>query len=195
MDNQKNSPVTFNIKRRTPEARGKSWAGTLVFGFGLLIFAAALFLGVMRIIENMALMLIAVPFIVVGIVLWTKSNNAQNGTLTFHSDMIMYKCGSESFKMLPGQVTHVNQSGNQVRIIFAGKTLYIVSPDATQITHNVNAFMAAYNNLAPQAAAPAPAPVQKSAPDPDEIRKYKQLVDEGIITQQQFDEILKKMTE
>lgn len=195
MDDQKNTPITFNIKRRTPEARGKSWAGTLVFGFGLLLFAVIMLIFYMRITEQIALMLIPVPFIVVGIVLWTKSNNAQNGTLTFHSDMIMYKCGSESFKMLPGQVTHVNQSGNQVRIIFAGKTLYIVSPDATQITHNVNAFMAAYNNLAPQAAAPAPAPVQKSAPDPDEIRKYKQLVDEGVITQQQFDEILKKMTE
>ena len=77
-----------------------------------------------------------------------------------------------------------------------------MSNQAALITQNINAFIAAYvpgnagyavpaTSVAPVAPAPAPAaPVVDKA---EEIRKYKQLVDEGVLTQEQFEEIVKKM--
>lgn len=201
MDNSSRAPLTYNVKRRTPEARGKSWIGTIFFGIGLLIFSSLMLMMTLGSGSPFASLtgrsgaelLFAVPFIVLGIVFWTKSNTSQNGTITFYDDRIVYHCRNEKFVLLPGQVSHVTQSGTLIKIVFSGKTLTLVSDRASEITRNVNAFISAYagNNAAPQT---AQAPANTQSISPDDIRKYKQLVDEGIITQEQFDEIIKKNT-
>ena len=182
MDNSSRAPLTYNVKRRTPEARGKSWIGTIFFGIGLLISSSLMLMMTLG---------SGSPFIVLGIVFWTKSNTSQNGTITFYDDRIVYHCRNEKFVLLPGQVSHVTQSGTLIKIVFSGKTLTLVSDRASEITRNVNAFISAYagNNAAPQT---AQAPANTQSISPDDIRKYKQLVDEGIITQEQFNEIIKK---
>lgn len=80
-----------------------------------------------------------------------------------------------------------------IKIVFSGKTLTLVSDRATEITKNVNAFISAYSNNEFMQTAPEPAANTQSL-SPEDIRKYKQLVDEGIITQEQFDEIIKRNT-
>ncbi|MCR5805273.1 MAG: SHOCT domain-containing protein [Clostridia bacterium] len=201
MENTNQAPLTYAVKRRTPEARRKSWIGTAFFGIGLLYFAILMLLMTLgsgspfsSLTGGSGLELFfSVPFIVLGIVFWTKSNNSQNGTINFYNDKIVYHCRSEKYVLLPGQISHVSQSGTMIKIVFSGKTLTLVSDRATEITKNVNAFISAYSNNEFMQTAPEPAANTQSL-SPEDIRKYKQLVDEGIITQEQFDEIIKRNT-
>ena len=196
------APIVFRIKRRTPRARKLSWLATMLFAIGVFVVISIFFCGFT--IPSTAdwilyLLIPAIAFFVFGIVFWTKSNNAQNATLAFYNDKIVYKGIGETIEMFPGQVSHAQQSGKVVKIVFSGKTLTIVSEQADDVTNNVNSFVSAYTNAAVAAAVQVPvatAPAQASAPtpslSPEDIRKYKQLVDDGVITQEQFDEILKK---
>lgn len=195
--------ATYRIKRRTPRARGLSWAGTILF----ILIIPAIFLAISLgrfFTETQIMLYIGGMFILVALAIafWIMSGVSQNGVLSFYDDRIVSVCGYEKFEMMPGQVSAAMQSGNVVKIVFSGKTLTLVSFQAAEIVSNVNAFIAAYSGAVTGPAAPAAAPVAAPvAPAPaapvvdkaEEIRKYKQLVDDGVISQEQFDAIIKKM--
>lgn len=193
----RSTPVAvYYTKRRTPSARGKSWVGTLLFIFS---FPALFVLAAMN--AGRSALLIPGIMILGGIIFWIISGVEQNGTISFYDNKIVHKCRREVFELYPGQVSSVSQSGKVVKIIFSGKTLTFVSDNADQITQSVDSFISTYapantGYAAPVAPVVSIAPVNTSAPVSDkteEIRKYKQLVDDGVITQEQFDAILKKM--
>ena len=198
--------ATYRIKRRTPRARGLSWAGTILF----ILTIPAIFLAISFgrfYTDTQTMIVIAVIFVLfaLAIAFWIMSGVSQNGVLSFYDDRIVSSCGYEKFEMMPGQVSAAMQSGNVVKIVFSGRTLTLVSFQAAEIVSNVNAFIAAYSGAVTGPAAPAAAPVAvpvaaapaaPAAPVVDkaeEIRKYKQLVDDGVISQEQFDAIIKKM--
>lgn len=197
--------ATYRIKRRTPRARGLSWAGTILFILTIPAIFLAISLG-RFFTETQIMLFIGGMFILVALAIafWIMSGVAQNGVLSFYDDRIVSSCGYEKFEMMPGQVSAAMQSGNVVKIVFSGRTLTLVSFQAAEIVSNVNAFIAAYSGavtgpaapvavpVAPVAAAPA-APATPVVDKAEEIRKYKQLVDDGVISQEQFDAIIKKM--
>ena len=195
--------ATYRIKRRTPRARGLSWAGTILF----ILTIPAIFLAISFVrfyTDTQTMIVIAVIFVLfaLAIAFWIMSGVSQNGVLSFYDDRIVSSCGYEKFELMPGQVSAAMQSGNVVKIVFSGRTLTLVSFQAAEIVSNVNAFIAAYSGAVTGPAAPAAVPVAApvaaapAAPVVDkaeEIRKYKQLVDDGVISQEQFDAIIKKM--
>ena len=197
--------ATYRIKRRTPRARGLSWAGTILFILTIPAIFLAISLG-RFFTETQIMLFIGGMFILVALAIafWIMSGVSQNGVLSFYDDRIVSSCGYEKFEMMPGQVSAAMQSGNVVKIVFSGRTLTLVSFQAAEIVSNVNAFIAAYSGavtgpaapvavpVAPVAAAPA-APAAPVVDKAEEIRKYKQLVDDGVISQEQFDAIIKKM--
>lgn len=146
---------------------------------------------------------ISPPFIVgcivFSIVLWVKSNNEQRGTLTFYGseNRIVSRVMQEVIEIKPDQISEVLRNGNLVKIVFSGTTLTLVSDRAVDIVNAANEMIRVCKQNPPvyqQTAAnriPVQAPVQTQI-NPDEIRKYKQLVDDGIITQEQFDQIIKQ---
>ena len=203
MENTNNPRAVYNTKRRTPSARGKSWAGTLLVVFCVPVAIVLMTVVSMNKGEGGWVMLIPVVMVALGIFFWVRSGIEQNGTISFYDNKIVHKCRNEVFELLPGQISSVSQSGNVVKIVFSGKTLTFVSNQASMITQNINAFIAAYVPGNAGYAVPA-APVAQDAPvaptpaapvvdKAEEIRKYKQLVDDGVISQEQFDEIIKKM--
>ena len=203
MENTNNPRAVYNTKRRTPSARGKSWAGTLLVVFTLPALIVMVY--VVSASRGSAVIAFLIPVVMLGlgIFFWVRSGIEQNGTISFYDNKIVHKCRNEVFELLPGQISSVSQSGNVVKIVFSGKTLTFVSNQATLITQNINAFIAAYvpGNAgyavpaAPvaQAAPVAPTPAAPVVDKAEEIRKYKQLVDDGVISQEQFDAIIKKM--
>ena len=203
MENTNNPRAVYNTKRRTPSARGKSWAGTLLVVFTLPALIVMVY--VVSASRGSAVVAFLIPAVMLGlgIFFWVRSGIEQNGTISFYDNKIVHKCRNEVFELLPGQISSVSQSGNVVKIVFSGKTLTFVSNQATLITQNINAFIAAYvpGNAgyavpaAPvaQAAPVAPTPAAPVVDKAEEIRKYKQLVDDGVISQEQFDAIIKKM--
>ena len=201
--------ATYRIKRRTPRARGLSWAGTILFILTIPAIFSAIVFGPFS-TDTQIMIYFGGIFILfaLAIAFWIMSGVSQNGVLSFYDDRIVSSCGYEKFEMMPGQVSAAMQSGNVVKIVFSGRTLTLVSFQAAEIVSNVNAFIAAYSGAvtgpAAPAAAPVAAPVAPVAAAPaapaapvvdkaEEIRKYKQLVDDGVISQEQFDAIIKKM--
>ena len=206
MENTNNPRAVYNTKRRTPSARGKSWAGTILVVFSVPTLIVMVY--VLSASRGSAVIAFMIPAVMLGlgIFFWVRSGIEQNGTISFYDNKIVHKCRNEVFELLPGQISSVAQSGNVVKVIFSGITLTFVSAQATQITQNINAFIAAYAPgnagyavpAAPVAPVAQPAPVVPAPAAPavdkaDEIRKYKQLVDDGVISQEQFDAIIKKM--
>ena len=206
MENTNNPRAVYNTKRRTPSARGKSWAGTILVVFSVPTLIVMVY--VLSASRGSAVIAFMIPAVMLGlgIFFWVRSGIEQNGTISFYDNKIVHKCRNEVFELLPGQISSVAQSGNVVKVIFSGITLTFVSAQATQITQNINAFIAAYAPgnagyavpAAPVAPAAQPAPVAQAPAAPavdkaEEIRKYKQLVDDGVISQEQFDAIIKKM--
>ena len=92
--------------------------------------------------------------------------------------------------ILPGQVSSVLQDGYYVEITYSGKTLTIMSEKAPEITERVQNFINAYKYSGNNTVKNSIDPLISAA----KIREYKELVDEGIITQEQFDAIVAKIT-
>lgn len=196
-------PQSFDIKRRTPGARAKLIIGriAIVVSFLLIaVFVAIVSSGAAG--EGVAFIPlgIAAPVIVVGIVLCASSNNSMNGTMTFLKDKAIYQCGDERFEIFPDKITAAHRSYEKVLIVFSGIKLRIVSEQAPEIMHcldiMVNPSDRSEAEEAPDAAdRDEPTSTERAALiDPNILREYKKLVDEGVLTQEQFDEIVRKNT-
>lgn len=196
-------PQSFDIKRRTPGARAKLIIGriAIVVSFLLIaVFVAIVSSGAAG--EGVAFIPlgIAAPVIVVGIVLCASSNNSMNGTMTFLKDKAIYQCGDERFEILPDKITAAHRSYEKVLIVFSGIKLRIVSEQAPEIMHcldiMVNPSDRSEAEEAPDAAdRDEPTSTERAALiDPNILREYKKLVDEGVLSQEQFDEIVRKNT-
>lgn len=196
-------PQSFDIKRRTPGARAKLIIGriAIVVSFLLIaVFVAIVSSGAAG--EGVAFIPlgIAAPVIITGIVLCASSNNSMNGTMTFLKDKAIYQCGDERFEILPDKITAAHRSYEKVLIVFSGIKLRIVSEQAPEIMHcldiMVNPSDGSEAEEAPDAAdRDEPTSTERAALiDPNILREYKKLVDEGVLSQEQFDEIVRKNT-
>lgn len=196
-------PQSFDIKRRTPGARAKLIIGriAIVVSFLLIaVFVAIVSSGAAG--EGVAFIPlgIAAPVIIVGIVLCASSNNSMNGTMTFLKDKAIYQCGDERFEIIPDKITAAHRSYEKVLIVFSGIKLRIVSEQAPEIMHcldvMVNPSDRSEAEEAPDAAdRDEPTSTERAALiDPNILREYKKLVDEGVLSQEQFDEIVRKNT-
>ena len=196
-------PQSFDIKRRTQGARAKLIIGriAIVVSFLLIaVFVAIVSSGAAG--EGVAFIPlgIAAPVIITGIVLCASSNNSMNGTMTFLKDKAIYQCGDERFEILPDKITAAHRSYEKVLIVFSGIKLRIVSEQAPEIMHcldiMVNPSDRSEAEEAPDAAdRDEPTSTERAALiDPNILREYKKLVDEGVLSQEQFDEIVRKNT-
>lgn len=205
MDNSNAQPDIFIIRRKTPRSRGFSWGGTACFGACLATagYFCFYYLTFQDISEATAFrfgVFIAL-FFVVAIILWVSSSKSQNGTLSISDELISCKCERNFLDIMPGQVTSVTRYDDIVKIAFSGKTLTIRSEKASQIEDRVKDFISAYRysgNLV--TTVPTPVAVRKTESQnelisADKIREYKKLVDDGIISQEQFDQIIEKITQ
>lgn len=207
-------PEVFEITRRTARAGGLSWCGTFFFITGLLCssylfcdlnygrelkidaskyFAFLKKLNIVRTktltdVEAFRWAVFIVLFFLIAIILWVASKKAQRGTISFYKDKISCICERTFVDLMPGQISSVQREGDVVQIFYLASTLTIKSEKASQITARVQDFISEYKYSSNK-------PVGEKAPatvSADKIREYKQLVDDGIITQEQFDEIIKK---
>lgn len=205
MDNSNAQPDIFIIRRKTPRSRGFSWGGTVSFGACLAVSAQLCYYSLtFRDISGANAfrfgILIAL-FFVIAIILWVVSSKSQNGTLSISDELISCKCERNFLDIMPGQVTSVTRYDDIVKIAFSGKTLTVKSEKASQIEDRVKDFISAYRysgNLV--TTVPTPVAVRKTESQnelisADKIREYKKLVDDGIISQEQFDQIIEKITQ
>ena len=205
MDNNNEQPDIFFIRRRTPRARGLSWGGTIFFGAGLLT-SGYYWLMTQR-YTNMSEVtmfrfgIFIALFFICAILMWVASSKAQNGTISISDELISCKCERTFLDIMPGQVSSVTRYDDVVKIVFCGKTLTIRSEKAPQIEDRVKDFISAYKYSGNSVnAVPVPVAVPKAESkneqlSADKIREYKQLVDDGIISQEQFDQIIEKLTQ
>jgi len=122
------------------------------------------------------------------------SNRKQKGKLLFYDDRLSYVAAKElspsnpsSITILPEQVSSIQPIGdNMIKIIYLGQTLCVISEQAAEIHQRITEMT--------KQSDPTQNSKSTDAISAEDIRKYKQLVDDGIISQEQFDEIIKKNT-
>ena len=81
--------ATYRIKRRTPRARGLSWAGTILF----ILTIPAIFLAISFVrfyTDTQTMIVIAVIFVLfaLAIAFWIMSGASQNGVLSFYDTRV-----------------------------------------------------------------------------------------------------------
>ena len=91
---------------------------------------------------------------------------------------------------MPGQISSVHREANVVKITYLASTLTIKSDKAALIADRVQNFVNEHKFFVNK----MDIENDSITVSPEKIREYKQLVEEGIITQDQFDEIIKKLT-
>lgn len=205
MDTYDVKPEIYKIKRRTARARALSWVGTGFFVLDLIVlyflapiilsqevdFRNLLYFENHLYVEVFRSCIFAALFFFIAVILWAASYNAQQGTIAFYNEeKITCRCERAFVDLLPGQVSSVQQDGNVVRIMYLNRTLTIQSENASQIRERVQNFISAYNYSGNNIVKNSIDPLVSAA----KIREYKELVDEGIITQEQFDAIVSKIT-
>ena len=208
MENTNSKPLEFVVFRRNPR---EGWK--VPVGIGLIVtgIVQALLLGYIAYVAQLEFLsgvagiaiLVSVILIVTGILIAAESGQ-KTGSIVIDQNQIRYQCKKEKIVFLPGQITSVLQEGNIVSSAYQGKTLKVVVPKATELVSNINAFIEAspandtqvsvYNvtNDAGQQGGIETQPV--NILDPVTIREYKKLVDDGVISQEQFEEIVRKNT-
>ena len=208
MENTNSKPLEFVVFRRNPRDGWK-----VPVGVGLIItgIVQALLLGYIAYVAQLEFLsgvagiaiLVSVILIVIGILIAAESGQ-KTGSIVIDQNQIRYQCKKEKIVFLPGQITSVLQEGNVVSIAYQGKTLKVIVPKAAELVSNINAFIEAYPANNTQVSAPnASYDAGKQGEieiqpvnilDPVTIREYKQLVDDGVISQEQFEEIVRKNT-
>ncbi|MBR6987694.1 MAG: hypothetical protein IKH82_06465 [Clostridiales bacterium] len=203
----KNEPVAvYNVRRHTPSATGNKGCGTIFFAAAILLVILFVFALINKIdpILKKALMyfLISAVLALIGFLIFLYTNVSWSGTLKFYNDRIEYRLnnGREQFTILPGQLSKIVLVNNGIiKIVFGRTTLPLDTRQAREIADKLNEFIAAHPypvyTAYPVNAMPAPAPVQAPAApparlNPEEIRGYRKLVEDGVITDEQFNKII-----
>lgn len=205
MDTYDVKPEVFKISRHTARSRALSWVGTGFFVLDLisLYLLVSILVGHGADFRNLLYFknpvditvfircIFSALFFFIAVILWVASYNAQQGTIAFYNEeKITCRCERTFVDILPGQVSSVLQDGYYVEITYSGKTLTIMSEKAPEITERVQNFINAYKYSGNNTVKNSIDPLISAA----KIREYKELVDEGIITQEQFDAIVAKIT-
>ena len=208
MENTNSKPLEFVVFRRNPRDGWKVpvGIGLIITGIiqGLLMCYIA-YVAQLEFLSGVAgiAMLVSVILIVTGILIAAESGQ-KTGSIVIDQNQIRYQCKKEKIVFLPGQITSVLQEGNVVSIAYQGKTFKVIVPKAAELVSNINAFIEACPANNTQVSAPnAFNDVGKQGEvetqpvnilDPVTIREYKKLVDDGVISQEQFEEIVRKNT-
>lgn len=198
LGNNKSGPsITFAVNRRS--------AGTLITKIIGIIscvigapFAYAFFIAMSDTWSShtaaIILLIIAAAFIGFGVFFIIRSHKLQNGSLTINDEKVTYLGRGGKIDIGIGRITSVHQNGQRVSIVYNGGHLSFASNRAYNIVDELNKRVTIVS--------PSPQPTYsarqqvKSEPvigKADEIKKYKELLDSGAITQEQYDSIIKKM--
>ena len=209
MENTNSKPLEFVVFRRNPRDGWKVPVGIGLIVTGIvqaLLFTYIAYLGVgigMGSGIVGIIIIVSLILIVTGILIAAESGQ-KTGSIVIDQNQIRYQCKKEKIAFLPGQITSVLQEGNVVSIAYQGKTLKVVVPKAAELVSNINAFIEAYpandtqvsaHNVSNDAGKQGGIETQPvNILDPVTIREYKKLVDDGVISQEQFEEIVRKNT-
>lgn len=208
MENTNSKPLEFVVFRRNPRDGWKVPVGIGLIITGIIQSLLMVYIAYVAQLEFLSgvagiAILVSVILIVTGILIAAESGQ-KTGSIVIDQNKIRYQCKKEKIVFLPGQITSVLQEGNVVSIAYQGKTLKVVVPKAAELVSNINAFIEACPANNTQVSAPnASNDVGKQGEvetqpvnilDPVTIREYKKLVDDGVISQEQFEEIVRKNT-
>ena len=187
----------YCIRRRTPRSRGLSWGGTIFFVIDLICIYnfMLIYLPTISLPDEVMISsgIIIGLFFILAIIMWVASSNAQNGTISFYENKISCICERSFIDLAPDQISSVQRDGYVVSIYFSGRKLVFKSDDADKIVDRVQDFISAYKYSGKQKIS-NPVSSGSASISADRIREYKELVNDGIITQEQFDQIINKLT-
>ena len=211
--NDKDSSV-FEVTRRIRGSKAKSIVGFVLFIFGLAFLIGLISLACSGSADSgliVCFIILTTLSFIIGAVLQTRKS--EEGTLTFYPDKIVFSGNKTKMELYASEIRVAQKKADVLKIVAANKTLVVIADQAEAIALKIRELLHTadgddgvtateqtpeIDNEQPQENAEeessteadtASTPAEKA----DALREYKKLVDEGVLTQEQFEEIVKKM--
>lgn len=172
-------PLSFPANRNCGTAvRLKIWGWILTPISGFFLFIALISLGALGTKNSWWIVFPLIGF-AIGIFAFVDSGLVQKGTIYISKDEVFYRGRAGNVKINTNDISAVQLSGSRVNIIHNGGHLSLSSWSSGKISEEISKRSKITRNGVSQSNA-------------DEIRKYKELLDIGAITQEQYNNVLKK---
>ena len=211
--NDKDSSV-FEVTRRIRGSKAKSIVGFVLFIFGLAFLIGLISLACSGSADSgliVCFIILTTLSFIIGAVLQTRKS--EEGTLTFYPDKIVFSGNKTKMELYASEIRVAQKKADVLKIVAANTTLVVIADQAEAIALKIRELLHTadgddgvtateqtpeIDNEQPQENAEeessteadtASTPAEKA----DALREYKKLVDEGVLTQEQFEEIVKKM--
>ena len=211
--NDKDSSV-FEVNRRIRGSKAKSIVGFVLFIFGLAFLIGLISLACSGSADSgliVCFIILTTLSFIIGAVLQTRKS--EEGTLTFYPDKIVFSGNKTKMELYASEIRVAQKKADVLKIVAANTTLVVIADQAEAIALKIRELLHTadgddgvtateqtpeIDNEQPQENAEeessteadtASTPAEKA----DALREYKKLVDEGVLTQEQFEEIVKKM--
>lgn len=211
--NDKDSSV-FEVTRRIRGSKAKSIVGFVLFIFGLAFLIGLISLACSGSADSgliVCFIILTTLSFIIGAVLQTRKS--EEGTLTFYPDKIVFSGNKTKMELYASEIRVAQKKADVLKIVAANTTLVVIADQAEAIALKIRELLHTadgddgvtateqtpeIDNEQPQENAEeessteadtASTPAEKA----DALREYKKLVDEGVLTQEQFEEIVKKI--
>ena len=210
-------PNSFEVTRILRGSKAKSIVGFFLFINGL---ANVIFLVTMACTAGadagLVVLFVTISSLsfIVGAALQVKKS--EEGTLTFYPDKMVFSGTINKLELYASEISVAQKKADVLKIVAARTTLVITAVRAEDIALKIREMLHTADgddsvaateqpsdteDVQPVEAAPEkpaePSITDVSASTPAEkaeaLREYKKLVDEGVLTKEQFDEIVKKL--
>lgn len=199
MSENKTDPEVFEVKRQIKGSNTRGLIGFIFFVLGIISIVLLVTIatktgagsGIIAFFSSLIII-----FFIIGSVLQIKSS--ENGELMFQQDIMIYKNAKQSIEIHPKDIKVAQRKGELIKIVAAGRTIVFTSDKSEAIADKIRCFLDTEtddDNVELDAVdsktlvnTDEKTPAQKA----DSLREYKKLVDDGVITQEQFDEFVKK---
>lgn len=176
--------VTFDIFQRIRGAKANKIVGTITIIGGAIWTLFMLSLGTEGVMKYAVLLSFLI--VVIGIIMIIRSFSKIYGKLIVDQNEVHYQLGSKRMDFSMAKIVSVTQNGTVVSIKANGSRVAFESSDATQIVSEINLRIKKSGEQ----------PTEKTEfSNADEIVKYKDLLDTGAITQEQYTALVNKLIE
>ena len=212
-----NDSSVFEVTRRIRGSKAKSIVGFILFVFGLAFVLGLISFACSGGTDSgliVCFIILTVLSFVIGAVLQTKKS--EEGTLTFYPDKIVFSGNKTKLELYVSEISVAQKKADVLKIVAANTTLVVIADQADEIALKIRELLhtadgddsvsvteqtSEVDTEQPQGneeeESSVPSPKADAASTPAEkaeaLREYKKLVDEGVLTKEQFDEIVKKL--
>lgn len=175
----------YGIYQHDPDYQKNKKIGFILIGAGCLTFIISWFFAwFIMIIATLVLVAFAV-------VMFRRALTNVNGELTVSDKMVCYQLHGITTKMELDKISSIEQKNDEIKLFYRGAEHVFYSASASSIVSCINEKRMI--NTSSYNVNPVITNEQHITSKADEIKKYKELLDSGALTQEQYNIMINKL--